>query len=283
MAWMHWELQPGVLESQECLDVPLPHCSTSSATVSPAAVGLTVLGCLCQVPGTQGTTGKTTDPLLMLAFILTKVSRRRKRCMSRKLKPILDQSGFLWEFCSEFLAICNSIQGTELQRPHEMRSSLVTASPARIHEGAAVCAETLGVCSPAFTCDMSQPMMSRVEDAERPILILGFAFVFFQVKDAYQELLPTVPSCVSSRALSVGEGTWQLILEAAIHRPVRAHAHTCLQPDQHETSHLLPKKGSGFLKHVLYLLVTHISPHQPPLHPPGVTCRFGQQSLCVTF
>lgn len=33
-----------MLESQECLDVPLPHCSTSSATVSPASVALTVLG-----------------------------------------------------------------------------------------------------------------------------------------------------------------------------------------------------------------------------------------------
>lgn len=77
--------------------------------------------------------------------------------------------------------------------PHEMRSSLVTASPAWIHEGAAACAGTLGVHSPAFTCDMSQPLMSRVEDAEKPILLIfALAFVFLPVKDAYQELLPTV-------------------------------------------------------------------------------------------
>lgn len=76
-----------------------------------------------------------------------------------------------------------------------MRSSLVTASPAGIHysKGAAVCAETLGVHSPAFTCDMSQPLMSRVEDVDRPILlILGLPFVFLQAKDVYQELLPSV-------------------------------------------------------------------------------------------
>lgn len=34
---------------------------------------------------------KATDPLLMLAFSLTEVSRRRKSCMSRKMNSILDQ------------------------------------------------------------------------------------------------------------------------------------------------------------------------------------------------
>lgn len=34
---------------------------------------------------------KTRDSLLMLAFSLTKVSRRQKCCTSRKVKPILDQ------------------------------------------------------------------------------------------------------------------------------------------------------------------------------------------------
>lgn len=76
-----------------------------------------------------------------------------------------------------------------------MRSSLVMASPAQIcdPERAAVCAETLGVYSPALTCDVSQPLMSRVENAERLILlILGLPFVFLQAEDVYQEMLPMV-------------------------------------------------------------------------------------------
>lgn len=58
-------------------DVPLPHCSTSSATVFPATVGLTVLGCLYQVPGTQSTTGKVSVAYRYLWHLLATLSRKQ--------------------------------------------------------------------------------------------------------------------------------------------------------------------------------------------------------------